>query len=185
MYRVTGLRGIGRQLARASGHYLRVFDSRGPTCRDWSYQCRSIQTSYTCCVSSRRSYAGAPPAPTSDWPEHEYLAVANEMLESIFESVLNAGEENAFGDDFDAELSQGVLRIALGDDGDYVINTQTPNRQIWLSSPSSGPWRFGWDSVGSEWISTKGNERLIELLERELGEIASGASEVRIKGPVL
>jgi hypothetical protein len=29
----------------------------------------------------------------------------------------------------------GVLTVKLGKHGTYVINKQTPNRQIWLSSP--------------------------------------------------
>ena len=29
----------------------------------------------------------------------------------------------------------GVLTIKLGPKGTYVINKQTPNRQMWLSSP--------------------------------------------------
>jgi frataxin-like iron-binding protein CyaY len=32
-------------------------------------------------------------------------------------------------------LQQGVLTVRLGKHGTYVINKQTPNRQIWLSSP--------------------------------------------------
>ncbi len=26
-----------------------------------------------------------------------------------------------------------------------VVNTQTPNRQLWYSSPVSGPQRFNWN----------------------------------------
>ena len=32
-------------------------------------------------------------------------------------------------------LQDGVLTVRLGDLGTYVINKQTPNRQLWLSSP--------------------------------------------------
>jgi frataxin len=32
-------------------------------------------------------------------------------------------------------LQDGVLTIRLGDKGTYVINKQTPNRQLWFSSP--------------------------------------------------
>ena len=36
-----------------------------------------------------------------------------------------------------------MLTINLGGDyGVYVINKQTPNKQIWLSSPISGPQRY-------------------------------------------
>lgn len=37
----------------------------------------------------------------------------------------------------------GVLTIQFGSTyGTYVINRQSPNRQIWLSSPTSGPKRY-------------------------------------------
>lgn len=32
-------------------------------------------------------------------------------------------------------MQQGVMTIKLGSLGTYVINKQTPNRQIWMSSP--------------------------------------------------
>lgn len=45
-------------------------------------------------------------------------------------------------DDFDVSYSMGVITAKVGrDKGTYVINKQTPNRQIWLSSPISGPKR--------------------------------------------
>jgi len=39
-------------------------------------------------------------------------------------------------------LQSGVLTVKLGDHGTYVINKQTPNKQIWLSSPTR------WDKYG-------------------------------------
>lgn len=45
-------------------------------------------------------------------------------------------------------VQQGVLTVALGDLGTYVINKQTPNRQIWMSSPVSGPMRYDWAPGG-------------------------------------
>lgn len=32
-------------------------------------------------------------------------------------------------------MQDGVMTVKLGDLGTYVLNKQTPNRQIWLSSP--------------------------------------------------
>jgi len=34
-----------------------------------------------------------------------------------------------------AILQDGVLIVQLGNKGTYVINKQTPNQQIWFSSP--------------------------------------------------
>ena len=37
--------------------------------------------------------------------------------------------------------TQGVMTLSLGDHGTYVINKQAPNKQLWMSSPISGPNR--------------------------------------------
>merc|ERR1719391_1500895 len=52
---------------------------------------------------------------------------------------------------FDIVLSQGVLTIKCGSHGTFVINKQGPNKQIWLSSPFSGPKRYDWDEEESQW----------------------------------
>lgn len=45
-------------------------------------------------------------------------------------------------EDYDVSYSMGVLTVQVAPAvGTYVINKQTPNRQIWLSSPVSGPKR--------------------------------------------
>lgn len=63
---------------------------------------------------------------------------------------------------------QGVLTLRLGRLGTYVLNKQTPNRQIWWSSPTSGPKRFAWDAETQQWRSTRNHEALLERLETEL-----------------
>lgn len=58
------------------------------------------------------------------------------------------------------------------DHGTYVVNRQSPNRQIWLSSPTTGPKRY--DFVGPEtgvtgkWIYRHTGESLHQLLQNEL-----------------
>jgi frataxin len=42
----------------------------------------------------------------------------------------------------DMTYSDGVLNIYMIDKRTFVLNKQTPNMQIWLSSPISGPQRF-------------------------------------------
>jgi frataxin len=83
--------------------------------------------------------------------------------------------EAAAGDELDAELVGGILTLELEDGGIYQINKHSPNREIWLSSPVSGAWHFAWHATeGSEsegvWRSTRGAERLEDLLGRELSE---------------
>ena len=49
--------------------------------------------------------------------------------------------------DADVTLASGVLTASIPGHGTFVINKQTPNRQIWLSSPFSGPARFDFVSL--------------------------------------
>ena len=74
----------------------------------------------------------------------------------------------------------GVLNITYPPNGTYVLNKQPPNKQIWLSSPSSGPKRFDWTVQGEgmnekegsgvgEWIYLRDGSSLEEILRKELG----------------
>ena len=63
-----------------------------------------------------------------------------------------------------------------------MLNKQPPNKQIWISSPISGPKRYDWVISGDhhhekegtatgagEWIYLRDGSRLDELLKREVG----------------
>lgn len=64
----------------------------------------------------------------------------------------------------------GVLTFSLPNKaGTYVINKQPPTRQIWLSSPKSGPIQFRYEEDG-EWVDIRGSGKsLRSLLKEELG----------------
>lgn len=73
-----------------------------------------------------------------------------------------------------------MLHIDTHGRGEYVVNKQPPSRQIWLSSPLSGPKRYDWVVVGEsqhekegagrgEWVYLRDGSSLAELLKRELG----------------
>ena len=64
--------------------------------------------------------------------------------------------------------------------GTYVINKQPANKQIWLSSPLTGPKRYDWVVVGEgmgekqgagvgDWVYLRDGTRMSELLVKELG----------------
>lgn len=64
--------------------------------------------------------------------------------------------------------------------GTYVLNKQPPNKQIWLSSPTSGPKRYdyvirdeGQDSkegtAAGDWVYLRDMSKLQDLLLEELG----------------
>lgn len=71
----------------------------------------------------------------------------------------------------------GVLTLLLPPHGTYVLNKQPPNKQIWLSSPVSGPKRYDWVAAGDggggagEWVYLRDGSTLGELLEEEVGVV--------------
>ena len=72
-------------------------------------------------------------------------------------------------DDTDVTLASGVLNVNLGrKEGIYVINKQTPNEQIWLSSPVSGPSRFDFCPEKKAWVYTHTGQTLHNLLNEEI-----------------
>jgi frataxin len=79
--------------------------------------------------------------------EASYHQVCDKTLELLVDYVNPI--ENAI-DDADISYSQGVLNINLGSHGIWVINKQTPNRQIWWSSPISGPRRYEYVFTNNE-----------------------------------
>lgn len=85
--------------------------------------------------------------------------------EAVLRSLMTRIEEAR--DDAEVELAGGILTVELEDGGTYVVNLHRPNRQIWLSSPASGAWHFARNGAG-EWVSTRGSEKLLALLEAEL-----------------
>ena len=72
------------------------------------------------------------------------------------------------------------MSITFPPNGTYVLNKQPPNKQIWLSSPISGPKRFDWvvsgesmhqkEGAGSgDWIYLRDGTSLTAVLRKELG----------------
>lgn len=73
-----------------------------------------------------------------DFHRHADLSLGD-LYGKLEEIVESAGIPEA-----DLEYSQGVLTLELGKHGTYVINKQSPNKQLWMSSPVSGPVRYDW-----------------------------------------
>lgn len=57
------------------------------------------------------------------------------MLQALTDS-LDRSEHPALDE---VVYSDGVLNVIFVDGKTFVVNKQTPNQQIWLSSPLSGP----------------------------------------------
>jgi frataxin len=80
-----------------------------------------------------------------------------------------------------------VVNIEMRGKKFYVLNKQTPNRQIWLSSPVSGPSRFEFEAGenGSNnegrWKQNRTKEDLLELLSKEFNENFAKSEREKVK----
>eukprot|EP00742_Colponemidia_sp_Colp-10_P027434 GILJ01033978.1.p1 GENE.GILJ01033978.1~~GILJ01033978.1.p1 ORF type:complete len:172 (-),score=17.36 GILJ01033978.1:19-534(-) len=77
----------------------------------------------------------------------------------------------------DISNNGGVLTLDMGEDiGTFILNKQAPKRQLWLSSPISGPSHY--DMMDEEgrvwWKCDKTGRDLSKLLEKELSEVLKG-----------
>ncbi|KAL8717405.1 MAG: hypothetical protein Q9181_008334 [Wetmoreana brouardii] len=69
----------------------------------------------------------------------QYHRLADHFIDNLV-AILEEMQEKR--DDVDCEYSSGVLTLTFPPTGTYVLNKQPPNKQIWLSSPISGPKRY-------------------------------------------
>ncbi|KAJ4307262.1 hypothetical protein N0V88_000644 [Collariella sp. IMI 366227] len=126
--------------------------------------------------------------PTS-MTDSEYHAVADDYLETL---LTRLEEMQDAREDVDVEFSAGVLTLSLGPHiGTYVINKQPPNKQIWLSSPKTGPKRYDYVTLGEgqhekqdtatgDWVYLRDGSTLNDLLVEEIGiDITTSNPEIR------
>eukprot|EP00124_Ichthyophonus_hoferi_P003032 Ihof_evm3s238 gene=Ihof_evmTU3s238 len=66
--------------------------------------------------------------------EKTYGLLADETLHQLTDFFDDLVEKDG-NDTMDVSYESGVLTVDLGATGTYVINKQSPNKQIWLSSP--------------------------------------------------
>ncbi|KAF2107261.1 hypothetical protein BDV96DRAFT_606600 [Lophiotrema nucula] len=104
----------------------------------------------------------------------------NERADDFFDKLIAGLEaEQEKRQDLELEYAAGVLEVTIKGKGTFVINKQPPNKQIWLSSPVSGPKRFDWvitgesqgqkEGAGSgDWIYLRDGTSLTQLARREL-----------------
>jgi frataxin len=104
----------------------------------------------------------------------------NSQFESLADATLSRVQTavETAGGSLDAELIGGILTIEMESGGKFLLNKHGPNRQIWLSSPVSGAWHFAWSEDDQTWMSTRGGERLEEVLGRELSAAAGEAIQL-------
>jgi frataxin len=105
----------------------------------------------------------------------ETLDVIQDGMEEIFKDI--SGNE----DDIEVSVASGVLTLSLPPHGTWVINKQTPNRQLWWSSPISGPRRYEYQN--GKWVYTRSGEdpsTLGAALAQEIKELYNVDIEIEI-----
>ncbi|GAA5872020.1 hypothetical protein JCM8547_006216 [Rhodosporidiobolus lusitaniae] len=108
--------------------------------------------------------------------DREYQDAAEATMDHLTEYLEEKLEElDIEGSDVEYSTStcgkSGVLTVKLGEKGTYVINKQPPNKQIWLSSPISGPKRYDYDTKHRVWFYHRDGGVMHDLLTRELREL--------------
>ena len=129
------------------------------------------------CSTSRTSTSGISTSPTLQVTEPSSISIEqfHHLSDTFIDTLvlkLEALQEER--DDVDVEYSAGVLTLIFPPAGTYVLNKQPPNKQIWLSSPVSGPKRYDWVEVtssekGGKWVYLRDGSSLDRLVVEEIG----------------
>mmetsp|Transcript_14142 Transcript_14142/g.23696 ORF Transcript_14142/g.23696 Transcript_14142/m.23696 type:complete len:190 (+) Transcript_14142:3-572(+) len=99
--------------------------------------------------------------------EEDYPELVDEVMEILEESL----DDDALPFD-DVNFSSGVMSIVTRDHGVWIINKHSASRQIWLSSPKSGPNKFEYSPEQGKWISEREDRtRMHDLLVSEISDI--------------
>lgn len=92
--------------------------------------------------------------------DSEFTVKVGMILDNIVQDIENQDPEG----EIDIDLNDGILTLVT-DSGTFVINKQSAAKEIWLSSPVSGPYHFAY--MDDLWKSRNGSE-LFEILTNEL-----------------
>lgn len=126
--------------------------------RPWNW---SVPLNKSLVTASARTFHGSR---TKEQKSNSLVEVTTLDLEADFHKVTDVTLEKLSDfltpleddDEVELEVSMGVLKLRLlspltskfeklrGQHISWVINKQTPNRQLWWSSPISGPRRYEW-----------------------------------------
>lgn len=90
----------------------------------------------------------------------EFSKLAETTIIYIADKIEEQDKEGAL----DVDLQGDILNIETSE-GTYVINKQSAAKEIWLSSPISGPYHFFYEQ--EKWINRLGLE-LMTILTNEL-----------------
>ncbi|KAL1500698.1 hypothetical protein AB1Y20_013345 [Prymnesium parvum] len=93
----------------------------------------------------------------------QYASLAGVSIDALHEAFDDFAD-GAPQLQIDVESTGDVLTIAVGSRGTFVINKQSPNKQLWLSSPISGPSRYDFCPSTLRWVHTRDQTPLLDIL---------------------
>jgi iron donor protein CyaY len=104
--------------------------------------------------------------------EQEFRRHADQALESLKRSLLQA-EQSA---EIEVEENAGALKVNFEEPpGTFIISTNSPVKQIWISALSTS-FKLDWSDLSGEFVLAKTGENMKTLLSRlinqQLGEEA-------------
>ena len=96
-----------------------------------------------------------------------FINIVQTTLDKIYDSI----DKKEYSIIDNMNLIDNVLTINIKGQKTYVLNIQKPTRQLWLSSPFSGPKRFEYDIKMSKWYDIRNKKiTLYELLNAEINK---------------
>ena len=90
----------------------------------------------------------------------EFSLKAEQVIDKLAKIIEDSDPEGII----DLDINAGILTLGTNQ-GVFVINKQSAAKEIWLSSPISGPYHFAPKKEG--WVS-RGGFDLFEVLTKEL-----------------
>ncbi|KAF9583719.1 Mitochondrial chaperone Frataxin [Lunasporangiospora selenospora] len=132
--------------------------------------------------TSSKSSTPGPQYSISDVSEDEYHTISDSTMDRMVEYFEDLGDEHEIPG-YDVEYQSGVMTLKLGAKGTYVVNKQPPNKQLWLSSPTSGPKRYDYDTEHHVWFYNRDHHSLKYLLDTEITKALGLEIDIPMDGP--
>ncbi|KAA1085355.1 Mitochondrial chaperone Frataxin [Puccinia graminis f. sp. tritici] len=142
-----------------------------PTPTGYHHPCKQPMDNH---MKTRYYSVDSSPSPftVSDLDPQEFHQISDQTLDELTEALERLVEsDHPEVTGWDVDYSSGVMNFSMGHHGTYVINKQPPNKQIWLSSPFSGPKRFDYDKSRKSWFYSREGNELMALLSSEIDSI--------------
>jgi iron donor protein CyaY len=104
--------------------------------------------------------------------ELEFRRVAENALDALKRHLISREEEDNAG--FEVEEQSGVLSVLFDEPAvKFVITTNAPMRQIWISALSTS-FKLDWNQAAGVFVLPRTGEQLAPLVDRLIREQEQG-----------